>query len=162
MSPTKLSSYYLLTYVLNLCPLLSFIVAPWVDPPLKCSDCCPFYVAHFISWKQFKRDQCPQTPKAVWVISEGGLMGHGPSSSPLVLPLQVLFSGLRTKAAGLKPSLRQSASLSRELSKTIRKISSQFNILQEQLNSLAAATSEDGICTLLHQRCCFCTRILTG
>lgn len=32
MFPTKLYSYYLLTFVLDLCHLLSFIVTSWMDP----------------------------------------------------------------------------------------------------------------------------------
>lgn len=34
-----------LSYVLDLCHMLSFIVAPWMGPPLRHSDFLPFYIA---------------------------------------------------------------------------------------------------------------------
>lgn len=42
---TKFSSYYFLIYVLYLCHLLNFIMAPWVDPLLETLTAAPLSVS---------------------------------------------------------------------------------------------------------------------
>lgn len=66
-----------------------------------CSPCHPSISLEAVT----ERSNNPKVLKIVQVTSERGLMGHGPSTS-LVL-LWTLFRGLRTKASEIKPPLHQ-------------------------------------------------------
>lgn len=56
--------------VLDLCQLLSFILAPWGgDPPVRNSNFCPCYITLFVEWKQWSKTGAPKPlrqPSDLW------------------------------------------------------------------------------------------------
>lgn len=100
--PTKLYSFYPLAYVLGLCQMLSSIMAPWMDPLLKLSNCCSHHRSSVSLESSYQEINALKFLKAVWVTSKIRLMCHESPNSSLFLPCQTLFCGLRTKTSGLK------------------------------------------------------------
>lgn len=66
-----------LTYALDLCHLLRFIMSPWTDGPLRHSNCSSSYSAPFGSSKQLREISTFKLLKAVWVTSKEGTNGYG-------------------------------------------------------------------------------------
>lgn len=86
-----------------------------MDPLPRHSNClsslCPLPpLKHLL-----RETDAPKRLSAVRVTSIRGLMGYGPPNWSFFLPLRILFGGLRTKIAELKPSLHQLTSPSHQL-----------------------------------------------
>lgn len=108
----KVVQFSPLPYVLDLCQLLTLIIATWIDPRVRSSNCCS-PPCPYVSLEAFiERSALPKPLKAIQVTSERGVVGRGPSNSSLFLPLWTLNLGLRTKTAGLNPYLHQLTSVS--------------------------------------------------
>ena len=77
---------------LDLCHLVSIIMGSKMDPPLMCSNCCPFYTTSFVSLKQLREIWALIKPlTAVWVTSEKGTNGPSNSFPPPLLLLWTFF-----------------------------------------------------------------------
>lgn len=105
MFPTKLSSFGLLSYVTDLCQLLSSLqplgwALFWVILTASC------FIALLSALKPLLR-ATPPTSERNSVTSQRRLSGHGSFSSFLFFPLWAWFWGHRTEPTGLKPSFHQ-------------------------------------------------------
>lgn len=106
----------------------------------------------FLSTKrQLQERSAPETPKAVWVTSERGVMCQRPSNTALFLLLWTLLGGLGTKTGGLPLSLHQLTSLSQQGQHPLEPAPFLDCCSTWKVKRLDLTTGKDGICVLLCQ-----------